>query len=848
TPTAMVGRERELGLLRGALHEVESDRRLRTATVLAEAGLGKSRLCETFVQEQQRRGTRTLIATAWPRTEQQAFGLLRELVLRFLESGHGTSPLEPGAALESETMRALLIDPNEHDANDRDPMALAHLLGYAIGLGFEESPHVRGLRAERGLLRQRVFHAATLWLRNLTGRAPLLLLIDDLHWADDATLDLLLLWREALIDLPLCLVALARPSLLERRPRWTTTDSTARTIELGPLAEEESRELAARVLAGDSRVPEGARASLLARAQGNPYYLEELLAMLVDEPGAVDAGRERSGSSTSLLSRLPVTLTAALQARLSRLDGDTRRALQQASVVGPHFSEAALRAVDANAPRFLAALEAQGLVHAEGSDGWRFHHQLLQEVAYDSLLRRERAEWHARVAAHAAERGDSSPTSIAEHYDRAGNAPAAVQHYLRALEDTGRMGLKEQLQLGERALQLAPDLDESARLRLHRICLRCFLEMRQPDRATVHADAARAIADLREDDALRADLAFELALFEEPAPDPASADAVVELAKRAASRGQASPLAAAYALYAWALCTHGRAEEAYSIAREALAVADAAGEPPPSQALTSAAIAAWKLGDLSAGLAYVRTGLDIDRQRGNRAGELSGHCNLAGMARTLGDRQAWSQALEDGFRLARQLGNRVSEPLLRVRRAQLALLDGRIDAALADTQHALDLLPPQDRWFRITALLARGHALLAARDGAAAEQSFAEARLGAGEDAGMQAEALEGLVRTALARGETALALDRARELRAAIDAPEPGDITERPAQLLAIFDALTAARDPGAAAVLNEARAEVTAQAARISDPDSRERFLHAVSHNARIVGEPSPDGTRRE
>ncbi|MCC7143699.1 MAG: AAA family ATPase [Candidatus Eisenbacteria bacterium] len=838
---AMVGRSRELATLHAAVEAVVAHKRARAVTVIGDAGLGKSRLCETFLEEQRGRGTRVLLATALPRTEGQTFSLLRELVLRSLDARGEDGPLSLELALESEYAQSLLADADGTHGQGSDPAALAHLLGYALGIGFGDSPHVRPLRAERSLLRQRAFHAATLWLRNYTAGSPLLLVLEDLHWADDASLDLLDLWLLANADLPLCVVAFARPSLLERRPGWSSRRDAAFTLELSPLREAESRELAARVLAQTTQVPEETLTQLLARAQGNPYYLEELIGMLVDHREFAEEEREQgSRSGGPLLPRLPVTLTGALQARLSRLDGEARRSLQQASILGPRFSEVDLGAIDARAAGLLPALQERGLVYADGEGKWRFHHQLLQEVAYDSLLKRERMAWHARVAEHtagAAERGEATASWVADHYDRAGNADAAGHYYVLALEDAGRMGLEEQHRLATRALALVSESDEQLRLRLHRIVMRCHLEMRRPELAIPHVEAARAIAERRDDDGLRAELAVELAIFREPAPDPAGAASVVELARRAEARGQSAPLAAAYAIAAWALCTHGRAEEAYAVARQALAAAQAEGVLPPSQAVTSAAIAAWKLGDLSAGLAYVQTGLENDRLRGNRAGELSSYCNLAGMARTLGDIETWRQAVDVGFRLSRQLGNRHSEPLLRVRRGQLALFEGQVELALAEMQAALDLLPASDRWFRITALLGRGHALLAAHDVEAAESSFAEARIDAGKDAGMQAEALEGLVRTALARGDTDRALEHARDLRSAIDAPEPGDITERPAQLLAIFDALTASGDPAAASVLAEARAELMRQADAIGDAAARERFLRVVPHNARIL-----------
>jgi class 3 adenylate cyclase len=863
--TRLVGRASELEQLHDALRAARTGGQLVCVTVLGDAGVGKSRLRDSLLlglPQAQHAPAALLLAQCWPDTERQPWGVLRDMLLRHLGLAGSEDPQAQRLALQARLAPGLAsATPGDVAAGvdgDRST-AHAHVLGFAAGMGFADSPHLAGLLTDRVALRQQLQQASVAWLKSQAALAPLLLVLDDLHWADEASLDLVAHWRTALAGLPVCLVCLARPALLERRPAWPTQGPHTRHIALAALGAQASGELADLLLQRLTPVPPLLRRTLIERAAGNPYYMEELLCMLIDQ-GVIDVqgGQWQVRGETAALQRLPTTLAAVLQARLGRLDEDLRRALQQAAIVGTHFDEDTLRAVFPAALPALPALVQRGMVQGESEGTWRFHHQLLQQAAYDSVLKGERGTWHGLVATHLASRDDVPEHWTAGHFERAGDPASAAHHYTRAaVHGTARLSLSDQLNAARRALALAPQAEAALRWKVQYAAMRCCYDARDDAGADQHLAALRALADELDDDGLRTETELQAAYVHSYTHDATRMGHVVGLAERAQARGQAVALARAYGAQAWAEVVNGRAAAGQAIAARGLAVAAEAGELPPHTVTDSAGIAAWKLGDLSTGLAHIQASRRNARTRAQPASEMSALTNLAGMARTLGDHATWQQALADAYALVARTGNQRVLPLLHIRRGQLALAQGDAAAAQADARAVIEMLPADDRWFRITALLALGHAQLAAGHAAAhadARASFEAALAGSG-DAGMRSEACHGLVLVDLAQAMPAQALAHARELRLAMEAPEPGDTTERPAQWLAVADALRANGDEaGAAQALAQARDELLAQAARISDVAARERFLGFVACNRRILAmagaagamEPGPSATR--
>ena len=398
--TPMVGRATELASVLAALAAVAAEGSLRSVTVVGEAGLGKSRLVDEFQQALASAASPCwlLLARAQPRTAIHPFQMLHDLL---------AGPLQISDADPAAQARRKLVDglsPLFDDAPDA-ALPTLHVLGHLVGLDFSSSPHLTELLGDETALREAGYAAAMQVLRRLAAarRAPLVLLLDDLHWADAGSTDFLQHLLGGPRDLPLLAVMLTRPSLFEAAPQWAAPLPPDLRIDLKPLGAEHSRQLAGWLLQRLADAPASLSALIIGQAEGNPFYMEELVKMLIDDGVIVadaDGWRvlpDRLGSA-----RVPQTLTGVLQARLDALLPAERLALQQAAIVGPVFAEDALAAIDPAAGGQLPALQRKQLVRRSmalfgGTPEYAFGHHLLHQVSYDTVLRDARRSGHGRV-------------------------------------------------------------------------------------------------------------------------------------------------------------------------------------------------------------------------------------------------------------------------------------------------------------------------------------------------------------------------------------------------------------------------------------------------------------------
>ena len=464
--TPLVGREHELRRFQVAVGAMLIDRQPRALTLLAEAGLGKSRLLREF-QHSLSAHTSTwwlLPARAQPSGALQPFGLLRDLLLRWLEIADSDSAdLARGKFVHG--LAPWLSRPN-------DPAP--ELLGQLIGLDFSHAPAVVRLGTDTRLLYDRALTALRLWLERLTASdgSPVVLLLDDLHWADDASLDAL---AKVLKDLrgPVLALLGARPGLLERRPDWGDSLPRHERLTLQLLGAAHGAALTRALLQRLDTVPPALSNLIALQAGGNPFYAEELVMLLIDQ-GVIETGVSGTAASEQdrttwtfraermLPARLPTTLTAVLQARIDALEPDARRALQLASVIGPVFWDDALAALDPLSPAALPALHKKALVQVrpvstiEHTAEEAFDHHLLHQVSYGTVLKPERRVAHARAAAwlteHVGDRSDAYLAITAQHHERAGQHGLAADCYDRAsVKALARPAFKAALQYADSA-------------------------------------------------------------------------------------------------------------------------------------------------------------------------------------------------------------------------------------------------------------------------------------------------------------------------------------------------------------------------------------------------------------
>ena len=480
---AMVGRDVELACLRQAITAASESGSLQAITVIAAAGLGKTRLLRETLEGFATRSLRLLRARAQPRDSLRAWGLLNQLV-----AGHcGITDGDSAEAARAKLLAALT--PSFSGDAPAGAERQAQLIGQLIGLDFSDAPGLRGLDARA--VRDLALAALLAWLGGLCrqGRptaegvgsgtpAPVLVLaIEDLHWADEASLDLLQHLVMHGRHLPLALLMNSRPDLLERRPAWCEGQTGTR-ITLSPLAATDGDALAAALLQRLPVVPTALRKLLTDRAEGNPYYMEELLQRLLDD-GVIRQGGAQWQFDEQRLPRLhlPTTLVGLLQARLDTLPAAERDGAQRASIVGHVFWDAALAQIDPAAHEALPGLQRRGWLQAREPSAFddtperQFDHHLLHQVTYETVLKADRRRGHAAVARWLADRtAGRGPEFLAitgEHAERAGDDALAIDCFERAAgQAQQRFANTLAIDCLQRALKLMAQDDVKARLRM----------------------------------------------------------------------------------------------------------------------------------------------------------------------------------------------------------------------------------------------------------------------------------------------------------------------------------------------------------------------------------------------
>jgi len=847
--TRMVAREEELEELQSQFDALCRQRRAIVVHVVAEAGLGKSRLLAEFEDWAEAQPTDFFLfrGRAEPQTRAHPFGLMHDLLAWRLQIADDDDPA---------TARRKLVDGIAPLFGPDDGEAPAQILGHLLGLDFGDSPALRGLADDARELRNRAFHIGAEVLRRTAARAgmPILMVLEDLHWADDGSLDFLQYVIQVGRDVPMLMVCALRPGLYERRPDWALPDAAHVRIELQPLDKRAGRELAGELLRRLGTVPPALRELLIGSAEGNPFHMEELLRMLIDD-GVIDTDSEpwQLQADRLLATQVPPTLAGVLQARLDSLPPDERHALQLCAVIGHQFWEQALAAIDPDAPPRLRALAQRGLITAhdqaalDGQKEYVFAHQALHQVTYDSVLRRQRAELHGQVADWLLRMRGGRPSQAlglaAGHLERAGDPAGAARCYVRAAEDAAaRYANAAMRRFVGRGLDLAAADDTDSRWRL--LLLRERQGLDHGDGPAHEADLA-ALAELAEashDDGRRATVALRRAAAHRAAGDYAAAVADCHDGLARAGADGATVLALHHSL-AETLIGLGRYDEARTVAEAGLQRARESHNPQAEQHLINAlGLIAMEQGDLLVAAGHFERSLAMARAMGQLTEEGAFLNNLGAVYPMLGEYERARECLEAGLQVARQTGRRSTEASLLLNTASVAHLQGDDTAALGFAHAALDhAVASGQRDLEAFAHAVTGHAQLGLGRLDAARQAYstAHAMLDALTLRDQQVlDPVSGLARVELAAGRLDEAMLHALKLLAHIDAGGSFDGTEEPLLVpLSCYRVLAAAGHPRADAVLAWTHEALQAKAARIADPRAREGFLERVPHHREIL-----------
>jgi class 3 adenylate cyclase/tetratricopeptide (TPR) repeat protein len=553
--SVFVGRESELELLTTTWERTLRASRAHLFTVYGEPGVGKSRLALEFVEGLE--GATVLAGRCLPYGEGITYWPLAEMV----KAAAGISDDDP-----VEEAYAKLRECCEDEA-------VADLIGLAVGV----------LEAvERQASPQEISWAAREWANQLAGAQPLVLVFEDIHWAEEPLLELVESLSAGVKDAPLFIVCLARPELLDVHEDWGGGGMRSMSIELEPLQREESEELADTLIA-DTGLPVDLREEILRVAEGNPLFVEETVRMLAQGGGD---GR----------ARIPETLQALIAARIDSLPPLAKAVLQRAAVIGRTFWLGALAHVSSdNVDEPIEDLELREFILREsrstitGESAFRFKHVLIREVAYGGLPKEARAQLHRSFAGWLLERAGEELLEIrAYHLDHAaqllgeldGKPPAELaSEAAKALETAGKRALaRESNQSARKLLLRAVELEPTLQRR-YRAAL-----------------AAHRLADF-----------------------PALASEMEEVLKEAREQGDRS--LESRALEALAVVALGRdadADRARGLAEQALAVVPDDDLPGRFDALMTRGTVAWSQGSLLDDERFAKEALGLARAGGRK--------------------------------------------------------------------------------------------------------------------------------------------------------------------------------------------------------------------------------------
>ncbi|HJR01892.1 MAG TPA: adenylate/guanylate cyclase domain-containing protein [Methylomirabilota bacterium] len=399
----LVGRERELQRMDAAFEETRAGR-AQVLSLIGEPGAGKTRLQREFFARLEADGRFegiTIRRAACSALGEQTYGTAAAL----LRDAYG---VEHGASVEvARSKLAAGLETLGVGAEDRAAMVAA--LARVLGLERDDT-RVRHLEPEQ--LKRQIFMASRALVERRLATGPLVLVVEDLHWADAASIELLGAVADGLADRPLLLLLMYRPTLEPDSLGTSRAPHTA--IELMPLSRAGSEDLLVAWFGDATRhFPEHLRNLILERAGGNPLYLEEVVRALVAAGVLVRDGLTWRCAAEAADAQVPSTLHGLLLARLDRLDPAERRVIQEAAVIGPRFEASLLRAASAEPAGLDAALDA--LVRADlitpGPDH-RFRHGLLQEIVYQNILVARRTELHTRVGTVLEAESGGAPESL----------------------------------------------------------------------------------------------------------------------------------------------------------------------------------------------------------------------------------------------------------------------------------------------------------------------------------------------------------------------------------------------------------------------------------------------------
>ncbi|MBN2149046.1 MAG: tetratricopeptide repeat protein [Anaerolineales bacterium] len=679
--TPMVGRQPQLAFLQQAYNRVVHNRQAERVIVTGEAGIGKSRLLDEFSATLA--NTPQAVSLYKARVDPQAshlpYALVRDLLFSRFEILASQSALVTRNLLEAGILQILGEGSQEK----------AHIIGHLIGLDFSASPYLSGILEEVRQIRDRAVHYLTQLFTADAQTRPLVIFVDDLHWSDEASLSLLETILNQCRTAPILLLVLTRPEFFETHPEWSEQVECSTRLDLQLLSARDTAFLVEQILGQAGGVSPDLNRLIFQGSEGNPFYIEELLKMLIEE-GVIQHGA--TGwlliAQEPLSIHVPQTLAGVLQARLDLLAVTELHVLQWGAVLGQVFWESALAQMqevdlplDAQLDTVAIAqaltnleqkeliVERQGSAFA-GEREFVFRHALLHNVTYESILKRRRNPLHACAAgwlvAHGGERFSENAGLIAFHYECAQEPVLAGEWYYRAgRQAQNTYAIHTAVDDYLKALALLPQTPACFPLRIA-----CYEGMaRMLFWQTRYSSAVEAYQEMLQESHAAGDCAAQSRALKALATvmdGQGEYHASLEYASQAveiARAAEAQPeLADALMWLGWAQHRLGEMQLAITLGEQSLELAMRLNE---SHMIASSkvllGVVHGRVGNYERAIAFMEEALTHLRQVGDRARMASTLNNLSDVYTQLGDTAKGMALLQEALAIAREIGSRSRE-------------------------------------------------------------------------------------------------------------------------------------------------------------------------------------------
>jgi tetratricopeptide (TPR) repeat protein len=641
--------------------------------VVGETGIGKSRLIEEFENWIDLRPELVMFfkGRAWLEARHLARGLLRDVLAFRFQIQENEQVSDVWEKIE-QGIRA-----SRDSWDDESWKKRAHIIGQWLGFDFGNSPFVQQSEAQR--LSDNALNYLAEYFTAVTAKTPALVILEDVHWADESSLHALTDFASRLRGIPLMVVIITRPQLLERRADWDFRNDYFTRLDLRGLSNQASEELVRNILIKAPNIPEQLFSLIIENSAGNPFYIEEIIKSLVED-GVIIKGDDHWHIDDVRLKlvQIPASLTAILQARLDSLPAVEREALQQASVLGKVFWDRALTFISRKSSsdetsQILSRLTRKELILRGktsaflGSKEYIFRHAILHQVTYESVLIRQRQTYHGFVAEwlmdQSGDRSSEYSGQIAYHLVQAGKSDDALPYLRRAgIDAAKRFAHDEAITFMTQALEILPadDIAEQFELLLVR-------------EASYHARGQRAEQEVDLDRLSLLSLKLNL---DQQAHVSLRRSRFLELTGnylgsiRSAQTGVALAQGAAnvelMAEGHWLWGSGLRRQSNYEEAERELGRGVELGEACGSMSIVAACLRglgsiAWNQGKFSEAKQYINKSLTITRNTGEKRGEINSLTYLGLIARGLHEFTLARDALEEAVKLSKAVSDRRGE-------------------------------------------------------------------------------------------------------------------------------------------------------------------------------------------